>query len=138
MMTELAIKIGGGLSAALAIAHCLFYRGFGWKEDFDKSRLLTAKVLYTIHVFLIPFFLFFAYLSFVHTKELAGGTPLGIAITVFYSLFWFVREFWQVAYFKPSSLKGFEKLYPLHYFLVGYFFLLWCSYTFPLITLLSQ
>lgn len=137
-MTELAIKIGGGLSAALGVAHCVFYRGFGWKEDFEKTRLLTAKVLYTIHIFLIPFFFFFAYLSFVHTKDLAGGTPLGISITVFYSLFWLVREFWQIVYLKPSSLKGFEKLYPLHYFLVVYFFLLWGSYTVPLLNLLSN
>ena len=86
--------------------------GFGWEEDFDHTRVLTAKALYTIHLFLIPVFFFFAYLSLFHTKELAGGTPLGITLTTFYSLFWLVREIWQIVYFRPSTLEGFEKLFP--------------------------
>lgn len=112
-MEEIAIKIGGVLSAILGIAHCLFYRGFGWCEDFEKTRLITAKILYTIHIFLIPMFFFFSYMSLFHTKELAGGTSLGVAVTAFYSLFWFVRGVWQIVYFRPSQIKGLEKLLPL-------------------------
>ena len=134
-MTELAIQIGGGLSAGLGLAHCIFYRGFSWQEDFAKTRELTAKILYTIHIFLIPFFFFFAYLSFVYTKELAGSTSIGISLTVFYSLFWLVREFWQIYYFRPSRLKISGRLYALHYFLVGYFFLMWAAYSYPLLFL---
>lgn len=64
MMSEFAIKIGGGLSVGLAAGHCLFYQSFGWKEEFEKTRLLTAKVLYTIHIFLIPFFLLWCSYTF--------------------------------------------------------------------------
>jgi len=133
-MKEIAIKIGGVLSAILGIGHCLFYRGFGWHEDFEKTRLLTAKVLYTIHVFLIPMFFFFAYASLFYTKELAGGTSLGIAMTAFYSVFWLFRVLWQIVYFRPSRTKEFEKLRLLHYSFIIYFIFLWTAYTFPLLS----
>jgi hypothetical protein len=132
-MDEIFIKMGGILSALIGIGHCLFYRGFGWSEDFEKTRLITAKVLYTIHLFLIPMFFFFSYLSLFHTEELAGGTPLGVAVTAFYSGFWLVRGVWQIVYFRPSQIKGFEKLLPVHYFLCIYFVLLWSAYTYPLL-----
>lgn len=137
-MIELAIKIGGGLSAGLAIAHCVFYRGFGWQEDFEKTRVLTAKVLYTIHIFLIPFFFFFAFLSFTFTKELAGATNLGISISIFYSLFWLLREVWQIFYFMPSKLKISGSLRLLHYFLVTYFFLLFIVYALPVVIFIAK
>lgn len=129
-MEEIAIKVGGVLSAIVGIGHCFFYRGFGWDEDFEKARMLTAKVLYTIHLFLIPMFFFFSYASLVHTKELAGGTPLGIAMSTFYALFWFFRELWQLFYFRPSQIRGFEKL---HYFLIICLFFLWAAYSYPLL-----
>jgi hypothetical protein len=66
-MNEVAIRIGGVLSAIVGIGHCFFYRGFGWKEDFEKTRLVTAKVLYTIHIFVIPMLFFFSYISFLDT-----------------------------------------------------------------------
>ncbi|ACM20379.1 hypothetical protein Geob_2023 [Geotalea daltonii FRC-32] len=132
-MAEIAIKIGGVLSALVGIGHCFFYRGFGWQEDFEKTRLLTAQVLYTIHLFLIPMFLFFAYASLFHTSELAGGSPLGIAVSTFYALFWFFRLFWQMVYFKPAQITGFEKLLPLHYFLMVCFVALTAAYALPLV-----
>ena len=58
-MNEASILFGGFLSATVGVGHCFFYRGFGWKEDFEKTRPLTARVLYTIHLFLIPLFLLF-------------------------------------------------------------------------------
>ena len=132
-MNEMAIRIGGLLSVMLGIGHCFFYRGFNWEKDFKIASLLTSKVLYTIHLFLIPMFFFFGYLSWTHTNELAGGTSLGISITGFYSIFWFLRGLWQVMYFRSSKTKGFEKLLPLHYFLVFYFIMLWATYTLPIL-----
>lgn len=130
----LAIKIGGILSAILGIAHCLFYRGFGWQKDFANTRAITVKVLYTIHLFLIPMFFFFAYLSLFHARELAGSTPMGVAVTGFYAAFWFMRGLWQIAYFKPAHLKGTPKLVAVHYLLIVYFILLWSAYTLPILS----
>lgn len=132
-MNETAIIFGGILSTVVGVGHCFFDRIFGWKEDFENTRLLTARVLYTIHIFLIPLFFLFAYLSFVHTKELAGATPLGTTLAVFYSLFWFVRGLWQVIYFRPSRISGLEKLLSLHYILIISFVLLCAAYSLPLL-----
>jgi hypothetical protein len=133
-MDEIAIKIGGVLSAIVGIGHCFFYRGFGWNEDFKKTRLITAKVLYTIHLFVIPMLFFLSYASFFHTKELAGGTPLGIEMTAFCSIFWFFRGLWQIVYFRPSRIRGAGKLLPLHYSLIIFFIFLWSAYTFPILS----
>ena len=132
-MNEAAILFGGVLSATVGVGHCFFYRGFGWKKDFEKTRLLTARVLYTIHLFLIPLFLLFAWLSFVHTEELAGATALGRSLSIFYSLFWLARGIWQVIYFRPSRISGLEKLLPLHYILIISFVLLCAAYSLPLL-----
>lgn len=131
-MEEISIKIGGILSATVGIGHCFFYRLFGWKQEFGKITLLSSKVLYTIHVFVIPLLLFFAYVSLVHTKELTGGSPLGTAMIAFYSAFWLVRGIWQIFYFKLSRLDDFKRFFPLHYFLVGQFFLMCVLYAVPL------
>jgi hypothetical protein len=133
MMDEVAIRIGGVLSALVGIGHCFFYRGFGWKEDFEKTKVVTAKVLYTIHIFVIPILFFFSYASFFHTKDLAGGTPLGAAVTAFYAVFWLLRGLWQIFYFTPSRATGSERLLPLHYFLVVYFVLLCAAYAYPIL-----
>ncbi|SRR6266496_16483 len=132
-MNEVAIRTGGVLSAIVGIGHCFFYRGFGWREDFKKTRLVTAKVLYTIHIFVIPLLLFFSYASFFHTKELAGGTPLGTDVTAFYSVFWLLRGLWQIVYFRPSRITGSEKLLTLHYALIVHFVFLWAAYTYPIL-----
>ncbi|ABB31750.1 hypothetical protein GeomeDRAFT_0170 [Geobacter metallireducens RCH3] len=131
-MAEVAIKIGGILSALVGIGHCSFYRGFGWREDFAGTKILTARVLYTIHLFLIPMFLFFAYASLFHTSELAGGTPLGVAMSTFYASFWLFRLIWQVVYFRPAQIPELGRLLPLHYFLIVSFVVLAAAYGVPL------
>lgn len=133
-MEEISIKIGGILSAIVGIGHCFFYRLFGWKQEFEKTTLLTSKVLYTIHIFVIPLILFFAYVSLVHTKELVGASHLGTAMTAFLSAFWLGRGLWQIYYFKLSRLAEFKSYFPLHYFLVGQFFLMSALYVMPLFT----
>lgn len=131
-MVEVSIKIGGVLSAIVGIGHCFFYRMFGWKQEFEKTTLLTSKVLYTIHIFAIPLLLFFAYVSLVHSEELAGASPLGTAMTAFYSAFWLGRGLWHIFYFKLSRLADFKRFFPLHYLLAGNFFLLCALYAIPL------
>ncbi len=131
-MEVLAIKIGGTLSILLGIGHCYFYRGFRWGKDLQKISVLNARVFYTIHIFLIPMFFLFGYLSWLHSPELAGSTSIGITLTVFYSLLWLARGSWQIAYFRPSKLNGVGGLVRLHYFLVIYFFAMWVAYTIPI------
>lgn len=131
-MITLALKLGGLLSLLLALGHCTFYRTFGWKEEFAKTSRLAARVLYTIHLFLIPFFLFFAYLAFFHTAELAGGSPLGLALSTFYAGFWLVRGVWQLTYLRPPAEGRIEKLMPMHYGLTVVFFVLCLAFALPL------
>lgn len=100
------LRLGGLLSLVLGLSHCAFYRAFGWKEEFAKTSRRAARVLYTIHIFLIPFFFFFAYAAFFHTAELAGGSPLGLALATFYAAFWLARCIWQLTYLRlPAEAR---------------------------------
>jgi hypothetical protein len=135
-MEQIAIKTGGLLSILLGIGHCYFYRVFNWENEFQKISTVNAKALYTIHIFLIPLFFLFGYLSWVHTSELAGESTLGITLTVFYSLFWLIRASWQIIYFTPNKSDNSNRLMHLHYFLTAYFFVLCATYSIPIYMLL--
>jgi hypothetical protein len=131
-MEQLAIKTGGVLSILLGIGHCFFYRRFGWKKDFLKISSINAKIIYTIHIFLIPLFFLYGYLSWMYSAELAGGSPLGITLTAFYAIFWLLRAIWQMLYFSPVKAYGSSSALYLHYFLSIYFIILCITYSTPI------
>jgi uncharacterized membrane protein len=131
-MEQLAIKVGGVLSILLGIGHCFFYRAFRWEKALQNIGSINGKILYTIHIFLIPLFFLFGYLSWMHPAELAGGSSIGITLTWFYAIFWLLRAAWQIAYFKPSISGGINRILFLHYFLFFYFFLLCFAYSIPI------
>ncbi len=130
-MEQLAIKTGGVLSILLGIGHCFFYSGFGWKNDFLKISRINAKIIYTIHIFLIPLFFLYGYLSWMYSAELAGGSSLGITLTAFYAIFWLLRAIWQMLYFRPTKAYGSSSVLYLHYFLSTYFIVLCIAYSIP-------
>ncbi len=131
-MELIVIKTGGTLSILLGVAHCYYYRGFGWGEEFQKINILNAKILYTIHLFLIPLFFLYGYLSWMHSAELAGGSSLGMTLTTFYAVFWLLRAIWQIIYFKPLKSDGFNRLASLNYFITSYFVVLCATYSTPI------
>jgi hypothetical protein len=133
-MEALSIKIGGTLSILLGIGHCYFYRVFGWEKELQKISILNTKVLYTIHIFLIPLFFLYGYLSLVYSSELAGGSSLGITLTTFYAFFWLLRTSWQLIYFKPSNNDKSKNLTFLHVFITTYFSALCATYAIPIYT----
>ena len=137
-MIHHAIHLGGLLSLLLGIFHCAFYRLFGWAGEFPKLAPITGRVLYTIHLFLIPFFFLFAYAAFFHTGELAGGAPLGLALSTFYAGFWLVRAVWQLTYLKPDPQAQQGKLGLIRPMLLVAFFVMSAAFALPLANHLSH
>ncbi len=129
MNTNVLIVFGGVLSVALAIFHCCFYSYFKWEDDLKNISLLNGRVFITLHIGIIAFFLFFAFLSFFYTKELSACNGFAGTITGFYAFVWLFRLVWQVTY-----LKGFKKeRMVLHYILIVWFSLLVGAYTIPVV-----
>lgn len=128
-INELSIICGGILSTIMAIFHARFYILFGWKTEFEKIQLKNSRILYTIHIALILFFLIFSILSFIYYKELAVSTGLSYGVILLYTLFWFWRIIWQITYFKyPKGVRS----PALHYIVLLIFSLLFISYLIPL------
>lgn len=124
-ISEFSVLTGGILTLGMLIFHIKFYVLFGWKSEFGKIQILNHRILYTIHIALILFFLIFSLLSFTYLKELSACSGLAFGVMLFYALFWLWRVIWQIFYFKGKTT--------LHYFLILIFSLLFITYFIPII-----
>ena len=128
---QICIISGGILSLFMAAFHSRFYRMFYWRREFKKVSLPNQRVLYTIHIALLLFFLVFAVLSLVYVDELSQPQGLAFGMTGLYALFWLWRTIWQVAYFRPPKGSDVKKMSFIHYFLIIIFALLFIAYGIP-------
>jgi hypothetical protein len=131
-IAQICIVIGGMLSLFMAAFHSRFYRMFYWRREFRKISLPNQRILYTIHVALLLFFLVFAVLSFVYVDELSQPQGLSFGITGLYALFWLWRTIWQIVYFRPPKESKVKKMPFIHYFLIVIFALLFIAYGIPI------
>ncbi len=131
-MIASGLHLGGLLSLLLGLFHCFFPRIFAWEQEFKRLSPRSARVLHTIHLFLIPFFFFFSYAAFFHTAELAGRSPLGLTLATFYAAFWLVRGVWQLAYFRPPTPAPSTRFVLLHRVLTGVFFAMAAAFALPM------
>ena len=125
MISLISIYAGGILTLFMAVFHTRFYVIFKWKEEFEKISSLNQRVFYTIHLFLTLIFIFIGILSLVYAKELSQCTGIAFGFNILIAIFWLIRTIWQVFYFKGGKL--------MHYALIIYFFLLYVSYSIPVV-----
>ncbi len=104
-LAELAIVVGGVLTAVVAAGHTFFHRLFRWGEDLPRLSPLNQKVLYTIHVGAYLLLVPLALVSFRFPGELARAGGLGGALTLCLAAFWAWRLVWQLVYFGPLIPK---------------------------------
>jgi hypothetical protein len=130
-VAQICIIIGGLLSLFMAVFHSRFYKMFYWRREFRKIGLPNQRILYTIHIALLLFFLVFAILSFVYVDELSQPQGLAFGIAGLYALFWLWRTIWQVAYFRSPKGSDIKKMPFIHYFLILIFALLFIVYGIP-------
>jgi hypothetical protein len=135
---EISIVIGGALSSLLVIFHCLFYRVFGWDDEFKGISKASRKILYTIHLALLLFLLISALLSLLFFRELAMARGLAAAIITLLALFWLWRGLWQIIYFRPGNEDVGGKLAVIHYLLIAIFIALFACYAVPLIMAIKR
>jgi hypothetical protein len=129
---EIGLTVGGVLSLAIALFHCAFYRFFNWAGEFKKIGVLNSAVFYTIHLFLMPFFLFFSYISFTFQEELISANGLSRAIVIFYAFLWLFRAIWQMVSFNSKKIKLPPNRKIMQPIMVVWFLLLSASYFTPI------
>ncbi len=134
--SELFILAGGVLTLFMVIFHCLFYKMFDWRSEFEKIKLINHRIFISIHVALILSFTAAASLSFLYYREMADCNGIACGLVVSCAVFWLWRTMWQIFYFKiPKDVK---KTPVLHYLLIVIFALLFISYTIPVIIKLTN
>ena len=112
---ELLIKIGGLYNICLIIFHLLFWRIFNWKHDLRSLTFLNRATMQVLNISLTVIFVFFSYISFIHTTDLVK-TNLGNSVLVFMAVFWILRSIQQIVFYK---LKHWVSYAFLLFFLVG-------------------
>ncbi len=133
-LLKIGILLGGFISLLVANGHRTFYKFFEWKKTFQKISVLDSKLFYTVHLFLIPIFLLFSYISFFHTEELVQvKTDLSRDLLIFYCLFWLSRGIWQIVYFPTSGLEDKKKANRVRFIVLGASSLCFMIYMAPLI-----
>jgi hypothetical protein len=126
----ISIYIGGGLSLLMVVFHTQFSKIFNWQLDFKRVSNINRRIIYTIHIALYLLFIGFSFISFVNGVELSKSIGLAFGINLIYSLLWLWRTIWQVVYLKPEKKN---KFYSMHIILIVVFFLLFISYSLPII-----
>jgi hypothetical protein len=130
MIPLVSIYIGGALTLIMAIFHTRFYRMFNWKADFDKVTVLSARIIYTVHLALLLLFFMLGIISIVNAKELAQSIGLALGLNLLFSVFWLWRLIWQFAYFKREKR---QKIPLIGIILIFVFALLFITYLIPVI-----
>ncbi len=82
--------IGGTFSVLAVILHASRHTQFGGDPSIQALSVDVRSVLYTLNACIAYVMVSFAYLSFVHWRELTSAR-LGRALAVAMGLFWFVR-----------------------------------------------
>jgi hypothetical protein len=108
-MISLPLQLGELLSLLLGTFHCLFPQIFDWEQEFTRLSPRAARVLYTIHLFLIPFFFFFAYAAF-----------------------WLFRGLWLLTFLRPTVQPRIAKFVLLHRVPTVVFFVMGVAFALPL------
>ncbi len=129
-ISTICIYVGGSLTFLMALFHTRFYKLFRWNIDFKKINATNKRVFYTIHVALYLLFFGFSFLTFFYASQLSTSKGISLGINVILSLFWLWRTGWQILYFKPDKKS---KFLIMHYILIIVFFLLFLSYTVPIV-----
>jgi hypothetical protein len=104
------------------------------KKEFEKLTDINRNILYTIHIALLLLFFGYAYVSLFYAPELGACKGLAFGINLQYALFWLWRTIWQLLYIKKPDNR---KWLPFYYIPTLVFFLLFISYSLPVILSLA-
>ncbi len=97
--SETLVVAGGAFNLAFAVFHLLFWRLFDWKDELSKLSFTNRAIVQALNLCLTFAFVIFAYVSFVHPRELVS-TGLGQSLLVLVAVFWFLRAIEQVVFFR--------------------------------------
>ena len=98
MNNNLLIMFGGVFHLGFAVFHLFFWRLFRWKKDLAQLTYINRAVMQILNLCLTFVFIAAAYLSFFYSVELISS-PLGQAVLILISAFWFLRIIEQLVFF---------------------------------------
>ena len=114
-MKELLIIGGGVYTILLIVFHLLFWRLFNWPQTLIALNDVNKATIQVLNISITFIFGIFAYISFVHTRDLLN-THLGRTLLVLISALWLFRAMQQILFYK---LKHKISVGLALYFMVG-------------------
>ena len=103
---KLHLQIAGALLIALALAHPLFDRYFGWSKETKKLCSFTRQVFHVHGFFIVVILLMMGAFSIVYDDDLLSRAPLSQAILTGFAIFWILRALTQWFVHDSSVWRG--------------------------------
>ncbi|HZE90005.1 MAG TPA: hypothetical protein VE404_10670 [Verrucomicrobiae bacterium] len=98
--------IAGAVQLAIALANAPLARMLSVRTHMAGVPPILRQ-LFTVHwLYIVGLLVWFASLCFLFGPDLAGGSPLGRAMSGFLSLFWVTRIVVHVAYYDPELRRA--------------------------------
>lgn len=122
---ETHLRLVGGSLIALGLAHFLFPRRFGWREELDRLSLLTRQIFWVHTYFIVLTLVLFGSLALFWPETLLEPTPLARLVLGGQAIFWGFRLYCQHGVFRAELWRG----KPFNTVVHVLFTLLWVYYT---------
>ncbi len=98
-MNEILIIAGGVYTVGLIIFHVFFWKIFKWPKTLESLNGVNRSTMQVLNISITFIFFIFAYISFIHTRELLN-TKLGNTLLFLIACLWLFRAVQQVVFYK--------------------------------------
>ena len=106
MSLDLHLKIVGVSLIVLGLAHFLFPRRFGWKEELERLSPLNRQIFWVHNWFDVLTIVMFGVLSLVYTDSLLAHSQLAQVVLIGLFMFWLSRLYVQFFVYDSGLWKG--------------------------------
>lgn len=98
-MMPILIRIAGVLQLLIAAANLVLPSRLGYRAGLASAPRMIRQIFYVHAIYIGLILAGFGVLCLAFPVELAGGSPLGRAISIALALFWLPRPFLQQLYY---------------------------------------
>jgi len=105
VLLELQLRLSGCLLILIALAHVLFPRLFGWREELPRLSLINRQLM-KVHTFFIALTVFLIGVLCLSSARELIATALGRRVAGGLALFWFVRLLVQFFGYSSELWQG--------------------------------
>jgi hypothetical protein len=108
-MMPALIRIAGAIQLLIAAANVVLPSKLGYRAGLASAPRMIRQIFYVHAIYIGAILAGFAVFCLAFPDDLAGGSPLGRAVSIALALFWLPRPFLQQLYY-DAAVRAQNKL----------------------------